>query len=226
VNDGQSFGKSKRVDFENRIDFLYTVVAVGPGHGIVHNGRLLVPIWFAYNKQNETAHHPSFISTLYSDDGGESWKVGEIIFPDELKNPSECALAVNAENEVLMSIRHEGAIRKRGLAKSADGISAWSELRFEENLTDPICMGSMTHCNGIIYHSNCDSATERKNLTVKISDDCFKTCRNIYVSDVGGYSDIAILEDKLFIVYEKTVLTESKKSKPFELFFETINLPR
>ena len=87
-------------------------------------------------------------------------------------------------------------------------------------------MGSMTHCNGIIYHSNCDSATERKNLTVKISDDCFKTCRNIYVSDVGGYSDIAILEDKLFIVYEKTVLTESKKSKPFELFFESINLPR
>jgi sialidase-1 len=228
VDDGQTFGKAKRVDFESSIDFFYNVVAVGPGHGIVHNSRLLVPIWFAYNKQNEKAHHPSFISTLYSDDGGETFCIGEIIFKDLLKNPSECAFAITAENEVLISIRHEGEIRKRGLAKSADGISAWRELRFEENLSDPICMGSMTHHNGMIYHSNCDSATERNNLTVKISDDCFKTCHNVCVSDIGGYSDIAIWDDKLFILYEKTVLTESKERayKLFELFFETISLPK
>ncbi len=226
VDDGQTFGKAERVDFESSVDFFYNVVAVGPGHGIVHNERLFVPIWFAYNKENEKAHHPSFISTLYSDDGGETFCVGEIIFKDLLKNPSECALAITAENEVLISIRHEGEIKKRGLAKSANGISAWRELRFEENLSDPICMGSMTHRNGRIYHSNCDSVQERINLTVKISDDCFKTIHNIYVSDFGGYSDIAVWDDKLFILYEKTVLTESKAIKPFELFFETINLPR
>jgi hypothetical protein len=84
----------------------------------------------------------------------------------------------------------------------------------------------MTHHNGRIYHSNCDSVQERINLTVKISDDCFKTIHNIYVSNFGGYSDIAVWDDKLFILYEKTVLTESKAIKPFELFFETINLPR
>lgn len=224
VDDGQTFGKVDRVNFESSVDFFYNVVAVGPGHGIVHNERLLVPIWFAYNKQNETAHRPSFISTLYSDDGGETFCVGEIIFKDLLKNPSECAFAVTAENEILISIRHEGEIRKRGLAKSADGISAWSEPYFEENLSDPICMGSMTHRNGMIYHSNCDSAGERKNLTIKISDDCFKTSRNIYVSDFGGYSDIAVWEDKLFIFYEKTILTENKVA-PFELFFEAITIP-
>ena len=226
VDDGQTFGDAERVNFESSIDLFYTVVAVGPGHGIVHNKRLLVPIWFAYNKQNETAHRPSFISTLYSDDGGETFCVGEIIFKDLLKNPSECALAITAENEILISIRHECEIRKRALAKSADGISEWRELRFEENLSDPICMGSMTHRDGRIYHSNCDSATARSNLTVKISDDCFKTSHNIYVSDLGGYSDIAVWEDKLFIIYEKTVYTESKAIKPFELFFETISLPK
>ena len=225
VDDGQTFGKAERVDFESSVDFFYNVVAVGPGHGIVHNERLLVPIWFAYNKENEKAHRPSFISTLYSDDGGETFCVGEIIFKDLLKNPSECALAITAENEVLISIRHEGEIRKRGLAKSSDGIAAWREPYFEENLSDPICMGSMTHRNGRIYHANCDSAGERKNLTIKISDDCFKTIRNIYVSDFGGYSDIAVWEDKLFILYEKTILTENK-TKPFELYFEAITIPK
>ena len=226
VDDGQTFGKAERVDFESSIDFFYNVVAVGPGHGIVHNGRLLVPIWFAYNREFEKAHRPSFISTLYSDDGGETFCVGEIIFKDLLKDPSECAMAITAENEILISIRHEGEIRKRGLAKSADGICAWRDLHFEENLTDPICMGSMTHCNGRIYHSNCDSATERKNLTVKISDDCFKTSHNIRISDMGGYSDIAIWGDKLFILYEKHVSTERKEIKRFELFFDTINVPK
>lgn len=225
VDDGQTFGKVDRVNFESSVDFFYNVVAVGPGHGIVHNERLLVPIWFAYNKQNETAHRPSFISTLYSDDGGETFCVGEIIFKDLLKNPSECAFAITAENEVLISIRHECEIRTRALAKSRDGISEWRELRFEKNLSDPICMGSMTHRDGRIYHSNCDSATERKNLTVKISDDCFKTIHNIYVSDFGGYSDIAVWEDKLFIFYEKTILTENK-IKPFELYFEAITIPK
>lgn len=226
TDDGKSFGKTERVNFESEVDFFYNVVAVGPGHGIVHNGRLIVPIWFAYNREKEKSHHPSFISTFYSDDKGESWKVGEIIFRDKLRNPSECALAITAENEILISIRHEGEIRTRGLAKSQDGISAWKGLRFEENLTDPICMGSMTHCNGRIYHSNCDSATERKNLTVKISDDCFKTSHNIRISDMGGYSDIAIWGDKLFILYEKHVSTERKEIKRFELFFDTINVPK
>ena len=219
TDDGKSFGKTERVNFESEVDFFYNVVAVGPGHGIVHNGRLIVPIWFAYNKEKEKSHHPSFISTFYSDDKGESWKVGEIIFRDKLRNPSECALAITAENEILISIRHEGEIRTRGLAKSQDGISAWKGLRFEENLTDPICMGSMTHRNGRIYHTNCDSSRDRKNLTVKISDDCFKSYKSIYVSDIGGYSDIAIWEDKLFILYEKT-------AQPFELFFEEINIPK
>jgi sialidase-1 len=226
-DDGQSFGKSERVDFENSVEFFYNAVAVGPGHGIVHNSRLLAPVWFAQNKERERSHHPSSISTIYSDDGGESWKIGELIFQDKLRNPSECALAITAENEVLISIRHEGEIKKRALAKSRDGISAWKDFRFEENLSDPTCMGSMTHRGGIIYHSNCDSSYERKNLTVKISDDCFITTQNIPVSDIAGYSDIAIWKDKLFIFYEKTVLTGIKERpmEPFELFFEVIHIP-
>lgn len=227
-DDGKSFTAPERVCFEKSAPLPFTVVAVGPGHGITHKGRLLIPVWFAYNEQNEKAHSPSFIATLYSTDRGESWQVGEVIFKEALKNPSECALAVDAAGEVLISIRHEGEQRTRALAKSADGVSAWRDLRFEENLSDPVCMGSMTHRGGVIYHSNCDSATNRKDLTVKISDNGFGSYRGIPISKLGGYSDIALLGDTLCILYEKTVPNENggdfPPAKPFELFFEKIKL--
>lgn len=227
TDDGKSFSVAERVDFESSVDFFYNVAAIGPGHGIVHNGTLIVPIWFAYNKEKAKSHRPSFISTLYSKDHGKSWNVGEIIFPDILVNPSECALAITSEEEFLISIRHEGEIKKRGLAKSATGFSGWRDLSFEENLSDPVCMGSMTYHNGNIYHSNCDSDSDRKNLTVKISNDCFKTCQNVYVSEIGGYSDIAMVDNKLFILYEKTIPTGNKTApleEPFELFFEVLEI--
>lgn len=216
-DDGVSFSEPERVDFEGGVDFLYSVVAVGPGHGIVHKGRLIVPVWFAYDKLDPKNHRPSFASTFYSDDNGESWNVGEIIFKNEMKNPSECALAVNALDEVIISMRHESTVKKRGLAKSEDGISGWRDFRFEEKLSDPVCMGSMTHKNGKIYHCNCDSEKERKHLTLKITEDSFESCDKIYVSEKGGYSDIAMLDGKICLFYEKT-----NSEGAFELYFEVI----
>ena len=227
TNDGKNFSKPERIDFESSVNFVYSVAAIGPGHGILHNEMLIVPIWFAHNQENPKKHRPSFISTLYSKDHGKSWSVGDIIFPDELKNPSESALAITENNELIISIRHEGEIKKRGIAQSPTGFSDWRDLRFEDNLTDPVCMGSMTDKNGVIYHSNCNCATGRNNLTVKISSDCFKTCRSIPVSEIGGYSDIALLDNKLCILYEKTIPTGNKTDpleEPFELFFEVLEI--
>lgn len=225
-DDGKSFGQSTRVNFEDNVVFPYTVVALGPGHGIFHKGRLIVPAWFAYDQSNEKAHHPSFATTFYSDDLGESWRVGDPIFRDIIKNGSEAALAITAEGEYLISIRHTGEERMRALALSSDGISGWHDLRFEENLPDPACMGSMTHRDGVIYHINCSNSqkdtpgiwgSSRINLTVKVSKDCFKTFKSIPVSEKGGYSDIALLGEKICVFYEKTTETGA-----FELFFETL----
>ena len=220
-DDGESFSETSRVDFENGVNFPYTVVALGPGHGIYHGGRLTVPAWFANDPEDEKAHKPSFATTFYSDDRGESWHVGEPIFKDVLKNGSEGALAVIADGEYLISLRHEGQKRTRALALSPDGISGWHSLRFEEKLLDPICMGSMTHGGGLIYHINCDTvgtdlfwtSQSRTNLTLKVSDDEFKSYRAIPISELGGYSDVALLGERVCVLYEKT-------KKPFELFFE------
>ena len=89
-------------------DIFYNVAAVGPGHGIVHEGKMIVPIWFAQNKDDQLAHHPSIIATLYSTDG-EKWHLGELIGQKVLIDPSECALAVTADNKVLISIRNENS---------------------------------------------------------------------------------------------------------------------
>ena len=220
TDDGKSFEKAERVPFEADVHFFYNVVAVGPGHGILHHGRLLVPAWFACDREDPKSHHPSIISTLYSDDGGMSWHLGEVIYPETLINPSECALAVTDEDEILISIRHEGEPRRRALAKSADGIGGWKELCFASTLADPVCMGSMTHRDGTVYHINCDSESKRRNLTVKLSRDGFATCHALPVSESAGYSDLALIGDELFLFYEKI-----NAAGRFELCFERKKVP-
>ena len=223
-DDGKSFKDAERVNFEQGVGFPYSVVALGPGHGIVHQGRLIVPMWFAYNQDDSKKHYPSFASTFYSDDHGMSWRVGELIYPDRLINASEGALAVMSDGSVLLSLRHDGAEKTRALAKSRNGISEWHDLRLDDKMHDPTCMGSMTHRNGTVYHVNCDSQNWRKNLTLKVSENGFESYSKMIISDIGGYSDIAVLGDKLFVLYEKTVVNNLNKWDPFCLYFEAIGI--
>ena len=47
------------------------------------------------------------------------------------------------------------------------------------------------------------AALHRLALTVKINRDSFETYESIYVDKVAGYSDIAVKDGKLFILYEQ-----------------------
>ena len=217
TDDGLTFSDATEVRLNT--DFYYSVLAVGPGHGIVKGDRILVPIWFAHNEEDASAHRPSTIATIYSDDGGREWRLGERLFCDELINPSECALALSGDGEVMISIRHEGAQRCRALAFSDDGISGWHGLRFERGLPDPICMGSMTHDGKRIFHANCACTDKRTNLTVKVSDDGFLTYKAFPVSDIGGYCDIAYHNGTLFVLYEKPYEPDH-----IELYFEALDM--
>jgi len=200
LNDGNTFSTPQ--EKEIYCPFFYNAVAVGPGHGIVHNGKMIVPIWFAQNKEDPCAHRPSVISTLYSTDG-EKWNVGELICSDNLINPSECALAITAENKVLVSIRNENDCRLRAFALSDNGTEDWSIPCFHPQMPDPVCMGSMCSDKQNVYHINCDSSVARENLTVKISKDCFKTFETVFVDTPAGYSDIAVKNNTLYILYER-----------------------
>lgn len=202
TDDGKTFSPATEITepFEN-CGFFFSVLAVGPGHGIVHKGKMLIPIWFAANEEDPKAHAPSFVSTLYSEDGIH-WHLGALIGKDLLENGSECALAVTADDKVLISIRNSGKCC-RALAVSSTGYSDWQALRFAENLPDPLCQGSMCHEKGTIYHINCANTEVREDLTVKISRNGFQTYESLYVDKVAGYADIAVKNGKLYILYEQ-----------------------
>ncbi len=180
----------------------YTVIAVGPGHGIYHNGNIIMPIWFVNNLEDRFANHPSKIATIYSSDGGESWLVGEVIGEDYLVNPSECALAITSDNKVLISIRNESDKKQRAFAFSKNGCSDWENLSLNSAFPDPVCQGSMVNFDDTVYHINCANTEKRHNLTIKLLDKNLFILREIYVADLAGYSDITVKNNKIFVLYE------------------------
>lgn len=207
-DDGKSFSSPVRKEEINQaMARPYTVIALGPGHGIVHKGELIIPMWFANDPNDLTAHHPSWISTVYSTDGGETWRVGEIIGEDLFVNPSECALAVMSDGKILNSIRNENPEFLRGLAVSDSGYDGWSHVGLSEALPDPICQGSMAFYEDTVYHINCNSQDQKQRtmLTLRISRDGFQTSESILIDELGGYADLAVSEDWIYILYERNV---------------------
>ena len=207
-DDGKSFSAAERKEeIGQAMTRPYTVIALGPGHGISHKGKLIIPMWFANNPEDLTAHRPSWISTVYSEDSGNTWKVGEIIGEELFIHPSECALAVMGDGRVLNSIRNENPEFLRGLAVSDNGYEGWREVRLSDALPDPICQGSMASLGNAVYHINCVSQEkkERTGLTLKISRDGFCSFESILIDEVGGYSDVAVSEDWIYILYERNV---------------------
>ncbi len=193
--------------------FFYNCVALGPGHGIVHKGRIIFPVWYAQNREDSNAHGPSKITTLYSEDDGVSWHVGEG-FADNLVGPNESAL-VSLGDKVLISIRNHSAFC-RAFAVSDTGIDGWSDAQLYNNMCDPICMGSMYAVGNTVYHINCDNDEKpRINLTVKISDDCFKSYKSILIDEKGGYSDIAVDGDTMYVIYERDFKDEENYTLNF-----------
>ena len=205
VDDGKTFSEPREItDVLSSDGPPYTVAATGPGHGIVHGGNILIPLWRGYNAEDPNSHRPSHVLPLYSDDDGETFKLGEAVGKDILLNANESAFATTPDGKVLISIRHYTETgRFRALAVSENGINGWTAPAFCESLPDPRCMGSMAHDGKAVYHINCATQSEREDLTIKISRDVFASCESILVSKYAGYSDIAVDGEYIYVFYER-----------------------
>ena len=158
------------------------------------------------NFEDLKAHHPSVISTIYSDDKGKTWKVGEIIGRDLFVNPSETALVELADGQVMVNIRHESAVKRRGIAYSSDGGEHWGKPYFEDALPDPVCMGSMVAYGDLVYFTNCNSEKDRINLTLYVTKNKGRSWEKLkQISEIGGYSDVTVSPDgkQIYIIYEQ-----------------------
>ncbi len=203
----------------------WKVLATGPGHGIqLKNGRLLVPVWLSLGTGGH-AHRPSVVATVYSDDAGKSWKPGEIAIPNtkEWINPNESCVAELADGRVMLNARSESKQNRRLVTLSADGATKWSKPEFDDALPEPICMGSLLTIPGkqpLLLFSNPDNlekagaktppapgtGRDRKNVTVRLSDDNGKTwlAKRSIETGSSAYSDLALANDgTVLLFYER-----------------------
>lgn len=229
-DDGETFSEPVEITYafdKFRPEYNWKVLATGPGHGIqLKNGRLLVPVWLSLGTGGH-AHRPSVVSTIYSDDGGASWHRGEIAVPNtqEFINPSETAAVELADGRVVLNVRTESKSHRRVIVSSADGATGWSAPRYQEELVEPICFGSIAALRptgsgkrGHLLFVNPDNllkgdsegtpgkGRDRRRLTVQLSDDDGETWSTKKLIDSGwaGYADINVGPDKsIYCFYER-----------------------
>ncbi|MBN3582781.1 exo-alpha-sialidase [Algoriphagus aestuarii] len=153
---------------------------------------------------------------FFTDDHGKTYGISESI---SYPGSNESIAAELPNDRMVMSIRNQkGDIKQRILAYSSDGGETWEEVRFEEELPDPVCQGSilsMTDSKGIftLIQSNNADTLRRNNLSLKFSFDQGKTWPKTLLvygskdpgkSDISGYSDLVeVGQNTIGIIFEK-----------------------
>jgi sialidase-1 len=247
-DDGKTFSTPVEITsaFEPfRQHYDWKVLATGPGHGVqLPSGRLIVPVWLS-TASGPSAHRPSVITTIYSDDHGESWKCGDIVAneKDPLVNPSESVAVALAGGGVLLNIRSEADQNRRAIASSPDGATHWTRPVFDDELVEPICMASLCRYSlpgkrtrGRVLFSNPANleradgkekpggSRDRKNLTVRLSYDECETWPVAKTLESGrsAYSDLAVGKDgTIYCLYEHT---PAEKGPGPSIFLAKFNL--
>jgi sialidase-1 len=226
-----------------RDDYPWRVCATGPGHGIqLRSGRMIVPVWLSDGSGGEfgadkRGHRPSVVTLVHSDDGGETWEDGEIVCRhgdtvDDVTvvNPSETVAVELTDGRVMFNIRSESMNNRRLTATSPDGVGEWTCEGFDEELIEPVCMGSLIRYDwpdegpGRILFANPETLgtdmrpwvdpdeephRDRKNLTIRVSEDDGETWRCSRVIEPGpsGYSDLTVLPDgRIGCLYEDQIV--------------------
>lgn len=204
--------------------YAWKAIGTGCGHGIqLRSGRLLIPFWLSDN--SHSAHRPSIVTMVYSDDAGCTWQRGDIVCPTtpEFRWPSESMAVELADGRVMLNMRNESDDRRRLVTVSPDGISRWSKAIFDPALAEPVCEGALVGfadprepTRQVLAFVNPDSLertqpgggghkSDRKNLTLKLSFDQGTTWPVSRVIEAGpsGYSDLCALPDgNLLVAFE------------------------
>lgn len=195
-----------------RPSYDWTVLAIGPGHGIqLDSGRLLAPVWLSNSPAR--AHDPSRVAVIYSDDHGASWQAGELV-ADDISSGSETVALQRQDGAVLLNYRNAGEGLRRALTVSEAGIGPWSPPRYDSALWEPRCFASLCRYDaGRILFINPATLPpkggrggERRNLTLRVSYDEGETWPVARVLDAGpaGYADLAVLPDGgILCLYER-----------------------
>ncbi len=210
-DDGVTWSEPNEItDIFQQFGQMWNVRAVGPGHGIrAYDGTLYLPIWLADGAADEDnprikRHWPSVAGFIYAN-GGE-WRRGGLI--PNVTDGNETTAVELSNGDILFNIRNRDVKMRRALAQYSKKRAEFSEARSSDSLVDPMCFGSMEKTgDGRILFSNCQNASGlRTALGVsESSDDGATWQRTLLVDEIGGYSDMAVNENELYILYERTI---------------------
>lgn len=141
VDDGQSWGPPRDVTRETRRESA-TSVASGPGNGIQlkgerRRGRIVMPM-------NEGPWGKWQVYAAFSDDGGQTWQMGEPApAGEEAGFANEVQMVELSNGFLLLNARNMGGKPCRKQAWSEDGGMTWSPLADQPELVDPECQASL-----------------------------------------------------------------------------------
>ncbi|MBI1354567.1 MAG: exo-alpha-sialidase [Acidobacteria bacterium] len=231
-DDGRTWSKPREITAETKAaDWWW--YATGPGVGIQlergpHKGRLVIPANHSSAANGYGAH------TIYSDDGGETWKRSNAIQPA----CNESQVAELADGTLMMNMRSQSPTNQertgyRSIAFSRDGGATWSAPEFDAHLGDPAVQASLLRFSWSedggdrLVFSNPSppiqpARGERIDMTVRASPDGGKSwpwARQIHHGP-SGYSSLTRLPDgSIGILFEG-----GEKSYSEALLFESFSL--
>jgi sialidase-1 len=181
-----------------------TSVATGPGIGIQlahgpHKGRVIMPF-------NEGPYDHWRVYAAYSDNGGDSWAIGEVA-PNAPKGfGNEVQMFERTDGSIVLNARQHFGASRRTSAVSTDGGATWSPLADVPELPDPQCMGGVLAIDATtVVFTGCDSETRRALGTMWISRDGGRTWpeKTLFEPEGFAYSvPVLLAPGEVGVLYE------------------------
>lgn len=201
-DDGKTWSEPRDITSSTKRQEVVTSIAGGPGIGIVltrgeHAGRIVMPF-------NQGPFGKWKVYAVYSDDGGDTWTMGDPAPDGEKGVGNEVQMVELADGRLMLNSRNQGGDRARKVATSSDGGQTWTPLADDPQLPEPQCQGTIVRYDwpeedgtGHILFANPASQSDRKQGTIKVSRDDGETWTDGKLVVPGGfaYSCLARLAD-------------------------------
>jgi sialidase-1 len=198
-DDGQTWAKPTEITQDVKKPG-WTWYATGPGVGIqLKSGRLLIP---CDNKSEGGKVRESHV--IYSDDGGQSWKIGGVVGP----HCNESQAVELADGSVMLNMRTYRGTNRRLVAISQDGGETFTDPVEDPALIEPVCQASILRLpgegGGILFAN--PASLKRERMTVRLSRDEGQTWpyANVLHAGPAAYSCLTVLPDgSIGCLYER-----------------------
>lgn len=223
MDDGETWTSPREITSAIKLPE-WTWYATGPVNGIQlesgkHKGRLVIPC-----DHIEAGTKKYFSHVIYSDNGGDDWKLGGSTPEDKV---NECTVAELPKGVLMLNMRNYSSLRARKISLSKDGGQTWSFPVSDTTLIEPVCQASLFAVRNkskkpVLVFSNPANAARRTHMTIQFSYDLGRSWKKKILVWEGpsAYSNLVYMKNgKLGLLYEA-----GEKSAYEGISFKTVEM--